>query len=204
MIDGTQLQERLVAAGYSPGAIDGRIGPRTFAALFSFMAGRDLRERARELGIGAAAYLPRFQIGRGLRLAHFLGQTAHETMRYVHLREIWGPTAAQRRYEGRRDLGNVEIGDGQRYLGRGLIHLTGRSNYRTAGKRLGIPLERNPELAERADVAVLTACDYWSERGLNVLADRDEFEAITRAINGGTNGLADRLELTARAKAILL
>lgn len=204
MIDGTKLQDRLAAAGYSPGAIDGRIGPRSYAALFSFIAGRQLGDRGRDLGIGAAAHFPRYQVSRGLRLVHFLGQTAHETMRYQYLREIWGPTAAQRRYEGRRDLGNVEFGDGRRYLGRSLIHLTGRANYRACGKRLGIPLEQNPELAERPDVAVLIACDYWASRSINDLADRDDLEAVTRAVNGGTNGLADRRELTARAKAILL
>lgn len=152
--------------------------------------------------------LPQAGVKTPLRVAHFLAQAAHETDHFRTLREYWGPTAAQRGYEGRKDLGNVQKGDGIRYLGRGIFQLTGRTNYRECGKALGFDLEGEPQLAERPDVAVRTACWYWSTRkrqdkSLNDWADLDDAVAITKAINGGTNGLAMRLEMLGRAKEAL-
>ena len=94
-------------------------------------------------------------------LAAFLSQVAHESGSFHHVREIWGPTKTQRGYEGRSDLGNTQPGDGKRYLGRGYIQITGRANYRRYGKKLGIDLENNPELAERPDIAARVAVEYW-------------------------------------------
>ncbi len=87
------------------------------------------------------------------KLAYILATAFHETGRFRWLREIWGPTAAQKRYEGRADLGNSQPGDGQRFMGRGLVHITGRQNYADWSKRLGIDLVGNPALAERLDIA---------------------------------------------------
>ena len=125
----------------------------------------------------------------------------------VYVREIWGPTAAQLRYEGRRDLGNVEPGDGKRFLGRGLIQVTGRDNYKAATRALRAvesrapDFEQDPVALEQPPWAALSAAWFWQSNGLNELADKDQFTTITRRINGGLNGLEDRLQLWARAKA---
>lgn len=84
-------------------------------------------------------------------------------------------------------------------MGRGLIQITGRENYRRTGAALGVPLLDKPELLEQAEWAAW----WWSNRGLNELADAGEFEQITRRINGGLNGQRERLELWARAKEVL-
>ncbi len=104
-------------------------------------------------------------------------------------------------YGGR--MGNTEAGDGWRYIGRGLIQLTGRANYHAAGLALGLPLEAEPERAALPDEAALTAAWYWYQHGCNALADNRMIVAITRAVNGGTNGLADRQRLYALASAEL-
>lgn len=132
------------------------------------------------------------------RVAAFLAQLAHESGAFRYSEELWGPTPAQRRYEGRVDLGNAQPGDGYRYRGRGWIQLTGRHNYRKFGARLGVPLEAEPDLAARPDVAARIAAAYWTDRGLNALADAGNFELITRRINGGLNGYPDRLRYLAR------
>ncbi|MCV0147186.1 glycoside hydrolase family 19 protein [Pseudomonas aeruginosa] len=110
---------------------------------------------------------------------------------------------ANNTYASRNGNGDEASGDGWRYRGRGLLQITGRANYRTAGAGLGQPLEAEPELLEQPDWAALSAAWWWSTHGLNELADRGEFAAITRRINGGTNGQAERLELWERAKRVL-
>ncbi len=182
---------------------DGVAGPRTWAAVFDAMAGHPLEHRSRDLGVGADQYFSRYRLTTPLRIAHFLGQTCHESGGYRWLRELWGPTIAQINYEKNLRLGNTLRGDGERYLGRGIIQITGKGNYREASNRIGIDLVANPELAERPDIAVLTACDFWAAHELNALADDDDVHAVTRKINGGLNGIAERLALTAKAKAIL-
>ena len=142
-----------------------------------------------------------FAINTPARLASFMAQIGHESGRLVYVREIWGPTPAQSRYEGRADLGNTQSGDGRRYAGRGLIQTTGRANYRTTTTGLrqyaaNVPdFEATPELLEQPAWAALSAAWYWHSRGLNVLADigtDDAFVLITKKINGGVNGLHDR------------
>lgn len=137
------------------------------------------------------------------RQAAFLAQVAHESMAFQRTREIWGPTPAQAGYEGRQDLGNINPGDGKRYMGRGLIQITGRANYYRAGVALGLDLVGEPERLEQPDLAARSAGWFWKTHGLNELADRGAFEKITRRINGGTNGLADRLAYFERAKGAL-
>lgn len=137
------------------------------------------------------------------RVAAFLAQLAHESAGFRYLEEIWGPTPAQRRYEGRADLGNTQPGDGYRYRGRGWIQLTGRHNYRTYGALLGLPLEAQPDLAAQPGTAARIACAYWDQRKLNTLADVGDFVGITRRINGGLNGLTEREAYHRRALAAL-
>lgn len=137
------------------------------------------------------------------RIAAFLSQIGHESLDFKFMKEIWGPTAAQKRYEGRKDLGNTQPGDGHRFMGRGPIQVTGRANYRAAGQALGLDLEDNPEQAATPQVAFRVAGWYWSKNNLNKYADRDQFETLTRRINGGVNGLDDRLARWAVAKRAL-
>lgn len=129
------------------------------------------------------------------RLAHFLAQILTESGGFRWLTEIWGPTPAQVRYEGRLDLGNVNRGDGKRYRGRGPLMLTGRSNYRNVGRRIRYPLESQPQLASQIGVGSLIAADFWTAHNLNKLADQGGLpfvRPITLVVNGGLNGLADR------------
>ncbi|HEX5183577.1 MAG TPA: glycoside hydrolase family 19 protein [Allosphingosinicella sp.] len=199
-----QLQARLAALGRDPGAQDDVLGPRTYAALFAAVAARDLGDVGIQLGAGAAAHFPAYAIDTPLRLSHFIAQAAHESEGFRFFREIWGPTPAQRRYEGSADLGNTKAGDGRRFCGRGIFQLTGRANYATAGAKIGLDLVNHPELAEDPATSVLIACLYWQTHGLNALADADDVVSVTRKINGGANGLADREAMLARAKAVLL
>jgi putative chitinase len=143
--------------------------------------------------------IEKYKINTRLRLAHFLAQLAHESDHFRTYEEYASGSA----YEGRRDLGNVKRGDGRRYKGRGPIQITGRYNYRKYGKLLGVDLENNPELAESPRLGLLIAGEYWKQKDLNSFADKDNGKQITRRINGGYNGLKDRLEKIERAKKVI-
>jgi len=142
------------------------------------------------------------------RLAAFLAQIGHESGALRYTSELWGPTPAQKRYEGRADLGNTQPGDGERFKGHGLIQTTGRHNHARVRDRLrerfkDVPdFEADPDALTDPQWAALSAADYWDDRGLNALADAGNFEAITRRINGGLNGQADRLARWERAKRV--
>jgi len=154
----------------------------------------------------AEAYLPYLNkamaeanIDTPERQAAFLAQLAHESGEFRYMEEI----ASGKAYEGRADLGNTQPGDGERFKGRGPIQLTGRANYQAASDALGIDLVNNPERAADPDVGFRTAAWFWTTRGLNELADKGDFLGITRKINGGTNGLADRQAYYERALQVL-
>ena len=146
----------------------------------------------------------RYQIVGSKRVAAFIAQIGHESGQLKYVKEIWGPTAAQMRYEGRADLGNTQPGDGSKYRGRGLIQITGRANYEACGEALGLDLIKQPELLEKPQHACMSAAWFWATKGLSTLADEGKFETITRRINGGLNGLADRQMLYARALKVLV
>lgn len=141
-----------------------------------------------------------------LRVAHFMAQVLHESGSFVYLREIHDGS----NYEGRRDLGNTQPGDGRRFRGRGIIQLTGRhwatefSKWAHSKGMVNSPtyFVDNPEKMEQPEWAFRTASFYWTvaRPGLNGLCDRDDFVAVTKAVNGGTNGLADRKAYLSRAK----
>lgn len=133
------------------------------------------------------------------RAAAFIAQLGHESGQLRYFEEL----ASGRAYEGRRDLGNTQPGDGTRYKGRGPIQLTGRANYEAASRALGVDLVKNPELAARPDVGFRVAAWYWNSRGLNQLADKGDFDGITQRINGGQNGAADRRHLHQLASSVL-
>jgi putative chitinase len=147
-----------------------------------------------------------FAIETPPRAAAFLAQLAHESGQLRFFEEIWGPTAAQRRYEPpsalAARLGNTQPGDGRRFKGRGPIQLTGRANYRCYGRVLGVDLIFSPALAATKEVGFRVAGLFWQRNGLNELADQQQFRRITRRINGGFNGLEDRLRFYERAKRV--
>lgn len=132
-------------------------------------------------------------INTRLRQAAFLAQIGHESGSLVYSKELGGPSYFAK-YDGRKDLGNTQPGDGTKFAGRGLIQVTGRANYSKCSQALfgDDRLLKNPELLEQPEWAAKSAVWYWSTRNLNALADADRFTDITRAINGGTNGLEDR------------
>lgn len=164
--------------------------------------------------LGAGVFLPalntamsRFEIGQPKRVAAFLAQVGHESGELRYVREL-GSDAYLSKYDTGAlavRLGNTPEadGDGQKYRGRGLIQITGRRNYLACSQALfgDERLLREPTLLEQPQWAAESAAWFWQSNGLNELADKDQFTTITRRINGGLNGLEDRLRLWARAKA---
>jgi predicted chitinase len=156
------------------------------------------------------AAMDEFAIASPPRMAAFLAQVAHESGELRFMQELWGPTPAQRRYEPASPLattlGNTEPGDGAKFKGRGPIQITGRANYRRFGDLLSIDLVADPARAALPEVGFRIAALFWSKKGLNELADEataDAFREITRRINGGFNGLAEREQFYAVARTVL-
>lgn len=131
-----------------------------------------------------------------LRAAHFLAQIAQESGELRYTEEI----ASGEAYEGRKALGNVRVGDGVKFKGRGLIQITGRSNYTLFGQSLGKDLTLDPGQISMLPLSCQSATWYWSTRNLNELADADDVRAITRKINGGYTAIDKRMEYLARGK----
>lgn len=140
-----------------------------------------------------------FGITTPARQASFLSQVGHESGQLRYVREL----ASGQAYEGRVDLGNTQRGDGVRFRGRGLLQVTGRANYAACGKALGLDLLAQPELLEQNVNACRSAGWFWQTKGLNALADAGDQERVTRRINGGVNGLAERLALYQAARKVL-
>ena len=145
----------------------------------------------------------RYQIVGHLRIAAFIAQIGHESGQFRYTRELGND-----RYLIKYDIGTLAKrlgntpeadGDGQKYLGRGLIQITGRANYMMCGEALDLDLINQPELLEKPQHACMSAAWVWACRGLNTLADAGQFDTITRRINGGQNGAADRQALYACA-----
>ena len=125
-----------------------------------------------------------YEIDNGLREAAFLAQIAHESGELHYVREL----ASGKAYEGRN--GNTHPGDGPKYKGRGLLQLTGRSNYDACGTSLGLDLLANPELLEVPENACRSAGWFWQTNGLNELADQQDFARITeRSMAARTDGM---------------
>jgi predicted chitinase len=130
-----------------------------------------------------------------LRVAMWLAQVGHESASLVYLEEIASGAA----YEGRRDLGNTQPGDGMRFKGRGPIQITGRNNYTAAAAALNLPLVSNPSLAADPRFAFRVSAWWWGAHGINGFADNGDLLGATRRINGGYNGLDDRRDRYNRA-----
>jgi putative chitinase len=188
-----ELQSKL---GVTP---DGDIGRGTLTALFRKFGAK--ADRASELALAANVHFRTYNIlDTPLRLAHFMAQLIHESGSFRYMEEI----ASGKNYEGRKDLGNTQSGDGVRFKGRGPIQLTGRANYREFGRRAGIDFESNPQLVAIPSIGLLVACMFWDSKGLNLSADLDDVERITRKINGGLNGFEDRKLHLKKMKALML
>lgn len=140
-----------------------------------------------------------FDISTLPRKSAFLAQVCHESGSLRFTKEL----ADGLGYEGRKDLGNTEIGDGPRFKGRGLLQITGRTNYKACGAALGLDLLNSPELLEKPEGAALSAGWYWSSRQLNRFADANQFGALTKTINGGFNGLDERIGHWLRIRKVL-
>jgi putative chitinase len=159
----------------------------------------------------------KYEINTPKRQACFIGQCMHESGGFKFLRENLNYSAkglvatwpsrfpneeyadeyarkperiANKVYSGR--MGNTEDGDGAKYIGRGLIQLTGKDNYKAVTEALGIDLVANPQLLEEPRYAALSAGWFWNKKGLNALADASDIETMTKRINGGSIGIADR------------
>jgi putative chitinase len=170
----------------------------------------------------------KYQINTPKRQACFIGQTMHESGGYKFLRENLNYSAkalmntwpsrfpdmdtaekferqpekiANKVYSGR--MGNTEDGDGAKYIGRGLIQLTGKDNYRAFGEAIGEDLVSNPQLVEEPRYAALSAGWFWNKRGLNALADAMDITTLTIRINGGKIGIDDRIAKINKALDIL-
>jgi len=172
----------------------------------------------------------KYEINTPVRQAAFIGQCGHESASFKVLEENLNYSAkglvatwpsrfhdieyaaeyerkperiANKVYGGRADLGNTEDGDGWRFHGRGLIQLTGRTNYTVCGLALGKPFAEHPELVLDPENAAMTAGWFWNKRGLNSVADDQNWELLCKRINGGLNGLQDRIDRTHKAMDIL-
>lgn len=145
------------------------------------------------------AGMAQYEINTPLRKAMFLANIAHESGSLKYVREIASGSA----YEGRKDLGNVMPGDGVKFKGRGLIQITGRANYAKISQSFGVDFLKNPELLESPEWAAKSACWWWYTYGCNKIADTGSFEKVVRRINGGVNGLEDRIKHYQRITKIL-
>jgi putative chitinase len=176
------------------------IAPRTSGARAKRQA-----EIIDRLGYDLPRLLEPAAITTPLRIAHFLAQLAHESDGFSTTVEY----APGDDYEGREDLGNIKPGDGRRYKGRGPIQLTGRANYSAFSlwMRRQFPdapdFEAKPTLVAIFPWAAFAAVFFWQTNGLNALADRDDLVAVTKRINGGRNGLADRASYLSKVKPLI-
>ena len=173
----------------------------------------------------------KFEINTPARMASFIGQCKHESGNFSHLEENLNYSAvrlnqvfpnrftlakaqdcvakgkaaiAEGMYGKRADLGNTKEGDGGLFFGRGLIQLTGRANYTSFATAIGKPeIIENPSLVATPEYACLSAGWFWSTRKLNDLADKGDYDTMTRRINGGTLGLVERKANISKALTVL-
>lgn len=169
------------------------------APRFSGANGMRQRQIVEEISSDFQHILKAYKIDTYLRIAHFMGQVTHECAGFRTTEEF----ASGEAYEGRRDLGNTEPGDGVRFKGRGLIQLTGRDNYRRYGEALGLDLIGNPRTAAEPLTSLKIACEYWKSRKINTPSDQDDLIRVTKLVNGGRNGLDDRRKYLRLAKTAL-
>ena len=157
-------------------------------------------ERVKEFVKSFNDYSEQFGINTPLRAAHYIAQVAHETGELKWLEEI----ASGQQYEGRKDLGNVEPGDGKRFKGRGYLQTTGRANYQAyqdSGYCVG-DLMSHPDWLNKQPGCQKASMFFWKKNGLNKYADADDCRGVTKKINGGYNGYSQRAYYTRVAKKV--
>lgn len=137
----------------------------------------------------------KYSINTPTRQAHFITQVAHESGSFRYTEEIASGTA----YENRADLGNIISGDGIRFKGKGLIQITGRNNYKKLSGTFGVDFVSNPYLLKTPEWACKSAGWFWDSKKLNGHADKNNFLTITYLINGGQNGLQERLKFLVKS-----
>lgn len=225
----SKLTEVLAVQALNPTAPQEIIGLRITAEQLNRIA-PNARANYREAFAQSDTVLAEYDINKnGLRLSHFMAQVLHEVggltilienmnYRAERIREVWSsrfPTVASAEpfahnpeklankvYGGR--MGNNQTGDGWRFIGRGMIQITGRESYEKFGDRLGVDLAVNPDLAFSAEWALKIAAEEWKASNCNAFADEDNLRKVTKAINGGLVGLASRQEWLIKAKRIWL
>ena len=143
-----------------------------------------------------------FDVNTNIRIQHFIAQIAHESGQFIYVKEL----DSGKEYEFRKYLGNVNAGDGVKFKGRGLLQITGRSNYSKLSTYLfgNDILLSKPELLEIPENAVKASLWFWKTKNLNLFADADNLTRITRVINGGLNGFDSRQAFLLRAKKVIL
>lgn len=158
-------------------------------------------ERVKEFVGTFNEWSEKFGINTPLRAAHYIAQVAHETLQLKLLEEI----ASGKKYEGRLDLGNTKPGDGVRFKGRGYLQTTGRSNYQTYAQSgyCNGDLMAHPEWLAKSPGCQKASMFFWKKNGLNRWADNDDVRGVTKKINGGYNGLAQRMNFWRLAKTVL-
>lgn len=154
--------------------------------------------QARQLADAFGPAMVRFRITTRKRATMFIAQSAHESDAFRAREEY----ASGWEYEGRHDLGNTHPGDGVRFKGRSFIQITGRANYAEISQALGVDFVNHPTRLAEVKYAALAAAWWWNKHGCNQIADSGDFVAVTRRINGGTNGLSDRQSYYRRARLV--
>lgn len=175
------------------------------------ITGKPVNANMRSIVASLDAYGRSQGLDKPHRLAHFISQLAHESGAFRYDKEIWGPTAAQKRYDTRTDLGNTKEadGDGKLYAGRGPIQITGKSNYQQFTDWCRKQGMSNPDFVKNPDAVNtdpwegLVPIWYWATRNLNAQADANDIEQLTKKINGGLNGYADRIDWYVKTALVL-
>ena len=159
-----------------------------------------MSERVKEFVKSFNDYSEQFGIDTPLRVAHYIAQVAHETGELKWLEEI----ASGQKYEGRKDLGNTQPGDGKRFKGRGYLQCTGRANYQAyqdSGYCVG-DLMAHPEWLAKQPGCQKASMWFWKRNNLNKYADADDCRSVTKKINGGHNSYSQRAYHTRVAKTV--
>lgn len=171
--------------------VDGIFGRNTLTAVFKKLGAK--QALAESLAYSGVVYMQSAGIlENGYRFAHWLGQLTKESGRFVYMEEIHDGS----NYEGRKDLGNIYPGDGKKFKGRGPIQITGRANYTEFSKIMGLDLVTYPGLLANPCLGLWAGTLFWSRRNINPVADRNDCTAVTKIVNGGKNGLDERIKYT--------
>lgn len=201
----------LGAAALAPQNADAKVAPQQKPAITQQAAQPDVAGITKTLLKPDAKVL--IQTGRasgmrGKELAQFVAQCAHETANFSSLKEKGG-SLDFKKYDPKHNprkakiLGNIKAGDGAKYHGRGYIQLTGRDNYKRAGQALGLPLEEQPELLERPEIAAQVAVWFWQNQVAPKVSNFNDTAQVTKPINSGLKGLEDRQNKFASISALM-